>query len=148
VRTRLLVVDDDVATLMALSDALRLRLPDMDVETASSAERALILTAAERFDIILSDVRMPGMDGMTLLKEIKALSPDTIVVLMSGCGSHYRDEALRLGAWSFVEKPFDIDTPMTSVRRAIRDSQMIRPPHESHPPRLHTIWHTIWKRVS
>jgi DNA-binding NtrC family response regulator len=130
--TRLLVVDDDAATLLGLSEALHPRLSETHIETASSAERALILMALERFDIILSDVRMPGMDGVTFLKEIKALCPETIVLLMSGCATERRDEALRLGAWDFVEKPFVLDSLVASLQRAIRDCQLLRDVRESN----------------
>jgi two-component system, NtrC family, C4-dicarboxylate transport response regulator DctD len=129
---RLLVVDDDAATLLGLSEALRSRLPDLEIQTASSAERALILMALERFAIILTDVRMPGMDGVAFLKEIKSLSPDTLVILMSGCAAERREEAMRLGAWSFVEKPFAIDDLVTSLRRAIRDSDMVHQLRDSN----------------
>ena len=136
VPTRLLVVDDDAATLLGLSDGLQRRLAETHIETASSAERALILMALERFDIILSDVRMPGMDSVTFLKEIKAVSPETIVLLMTACAADCRDEALRLGAWSFVEKPLALDDLVASLQRAIRDSYLVRDLRKSNTQSL------------
>ena len=123
--TRLLVVDDDAATLLGLAEAVKLRLPDVEIQSASSAERALILMALERFDIILSDVRMPGMDGVTFLKEIKTLCPETTILLMSAAADR-RDEALRLGAWGFLEKPFTPEELAVILRRAIRDTSLAR----------------------
>jgi DNA-binding NtrC family response regulator len=117
--TRVLLVDDDAVTLQGLSELLSRRLPDIEIQGATSAERALILMALERFDIILSDVRMPGMDGLGLLQEIRNLSPETLVILMSGCEVERRDEAIRLGAWSFVEKPFVVEHLVALLGRAI-----------------------------
>jgi CheY-like chemotaxis protein len=116
---RFLLVDDDPATLLALSEALRRRLPDIEIETASSAERALILMAVEQFTVILSDVTMPGMDGVSFLREIKTLCPDTLVVLMSGSATDYREEAIRHGAWSFITKPIEVDELVAALRSAI-----------------------------
>jgi DNA-binding NtrC family response regulator len=82
--------------------------------------------AVERFDIILSDVRMPGIDGVAFLKEIKTLCPDTLTVLMSGCMADRGDEALRHGAWAFLEKPFEIDDLIALLQRAIRDCTLVR----------------------
>jgi DNA-binding NtrC family response regulator len=139
VPTRLLVVDDDAATLLGLSDGLQSRLVETHIETASSAERALILMALERFDIILSDVRMPGMDGLSFLKEIKALCPETIVLLMSGCAAERRDEAMQLGAWSFVEKPLVLDDLVASLQRAIRDARLVRDLRESNKQSIRRV---------
>jgi|SRR5690348_8574908 len=130
----LLVVDDDPATLLGLSDALQRKLPDVAIQTASSAERALILMALEHFDVILSDVRMPGMDGMTFLKEIKALRPETIVLLMSGCAPEIGAEALRLGAREFLEKPFEIKELVAALRRAVQDAALTKSTSEARPP--------------
>jgi DNA-binding NtrC family response regulator len=120
--TRLLVVDDNDATLLGLTDALQRNFPDIAMHTASSAERALMLMELEHFDIVLSDVRMPGMDGITLLRAIKRLRPETIVLLMSGCEPERRAEALRLGAREFFEKPFEIKQLVAALKRAVEDA--------------------------
>jgi two-component system C4-dicarboxylate transport response regulator DctD len=128
--TRLLLVDDDAATLLGLGDALERHLSDIEIHRASSAERALILMALDRFDVILTDVRMPGMNGLTFLKEIKARRPETLVVVMTGHADGCREEALRLGAWSFYEKPLDIPDLVASLRRAVNDAALVRALHD------------------
>ena len=106
---RLLIVDDDPATLLGLHDALQTKFPDADIFTAPSAEHALIrMNSSESFDIVLSDIRMPGMNGVVLLREIKARFPACIVFLMTGAQGDFRMEALRLGAAGLLEKPLDI----------------------------------------
>jgi DNA-binding NtrC family response regulator len=130
--TRLLVVDDDAETLLGLTDALQRHVPEVAIQTASSAERALILMALEHFDVILSDVRMPGMDGVTFLKEIKTLCPETIVLLMSGCEPERHAEALRLGAREFFEKPFEIKKLVAALRHAVQDAALAKALREAN----------------
>src|SRR5207249_4428793 len=73
-----LIVDDDPALLQALPEALRLRMPEVTVETADSAAAALERVAARDYDAIVTDIKMPGMDGLALLAEIRTRWPDKI----------------------------------------------------------------------
>lgn len=133
---RLLVVDDDVAGLYALAEALRRRLPDVTVDTASSAERALVLLAAARFDLVLTDFLMPGMDGLGLLRQIKAVQPGCAVFLMTGCDMGVRAEALRLGAAGFLHKPIFVSEVLPLFGKAIKEISLLG--HQlagSHPER-------------
>jgi signal transduction histidine kinase len=124
---RILIVDDDTAMLQALPEALRLRLKAPEIETADSALAALERVAAVDFDVIVSDIKMPGMDGLTLLGKIRELRPDTPTLLITGHGE--RDlaiQALRGGAYDFIQKPIERDYFIASLSRAIQTRQLRR----------------------
>jgi len=103
---KILVVEDDADVRQILDRFLASR--GHQVKVAASAGEALALLAEEPIDLILSDVRMPGMSGLELLREVKGRDPDVQLVLMSGYSS-VRDavEAIQLGAEDYVEKPID-----------------------------------------
>src|SRR5207247_2342357 len=81
---RVLIVDDDPALLQALPETLRLRMSGVAVDTADSAAAALDRIAARDYDAIVTDIRMPGMDGLALLAQIRARQPDTPVLMVTG----------------------------------------------------------------
>src|SRR2546425_4570099 len=116
-----LIVDDDLALLQALPQALRLRMPGVTVDTADSGAAALDRIAARDCDAIVIDVKMPGMDGLALLAEIRARRPDTPVLMITGHGEHaLAIQALRGGAYDFIQKPIDRDRFVAALYRAIR----------------------------
>ena len=118
--SHVLVVDDDPALLQALPEALRLRMAGVTVDTADSGMAALDRIAAREHDAIVIDVKMPGMDGLTLLAEIRARRPDTPVVMITGHGEHaLAIQALRGGAYDFIQKPIDRDHFVAALSRAI-----------------------------
>src|SRR6267378_8304378 len=80
-RACVLLVDDDLALLQALPEALRLRMGAVKVDTAGSAAAALDLIAARDYDAIVTDIKMPGIDGLELLAEIRTQRPDTPTVM-------------------------------------------------------------------
>jgi CheY-like chemotaxis protein len=92
----LLVIDDDEALLQAIEDAIRFRLPDVTVSTSPSAEEALHLLTLHHYDVALSDIRMPLMDGYRLLSRIQHLKPAMPVLLMSGHLDEMRDAGGRI----------------------------------------------------
>jgi two-component system sensor histidine kinase/response regulator len=117
----ILVVDDDTALLQALPQALSLRLPEIQVRTTDSAVEALELVQHYDYDAIVSDIKMPGMDGLVLLTRIKELRPETPALLITGHGE--RDlaiQALRVGAYDFIQKPIDRDYIVAALQRASR----------------------------
>ena len=75
--------------------------------------------------MVLSDIRMPGMKGLVLLREIKARFPNCVVFLMTGAEGDLRMEAIRLGASAFIEKPLDIERLGSLLSRAIDQSRLI-----------------------
>lgn len=123
----ILIVDDDPALLQALPAALRLRVPGVIVDTCDSARIALARIAATDYDAIISDIKMPGMDGLALLAEIRALRPETPTLLITGHGEHdLAVQALRGGAYDFIQKPIDRDYFVASLNRATQLRQLSR----------------------
>src|SRR5437867_1429030 len=117
---RVLIVDDDAALLQALPETLHLRMREVMVDTADSAAAALDRIAARDYDAIVADIKMPGMDGLALLAEIRGRRPDTPVLMITGHGEQALAlEALRQGAYDYVQKPIDRDYFVASLRRAI-----------------------------
>ena len=116
----ILIVDDDATMLRALPEAIHLRMGDIRVDTSGSAQAALERIAETDYDAIVSDVKMPGMDGLTLLARIHELRPDTPTLLITGHGEHdLAVQALRGGAYDFIQKPIDRDYFVASLSRAI-----------------------------
>ncbi len=118
-KAHLLIVDDDPNTLASLSRAFRL--VGHEVAVCDSAARALDLIKSQPFDLIFSDVVMPGKDGLALLEEIKNLGVPTPVVMMSGQAHiEMAVRATRLGALDFLEKPLSTDKLLLTVDNALR----------------------------
>src|SRR5437660_3387873 len=126
-RACVLLVDDDLALLQALPEALRLRMGGVKIDTADSAEAALDLIAARDYDAIVTEIEMPGIDGLELLAEIRTQRPDTPTVMITGHGEHdLVVQALRGGAYDFIQKPIDRDEFVVSLRRAIQTRALSR----------------------
>ena len=116
----ILIVDDDPALLQALPEALSLRMPEVIIDTVDTAKAALECIRQIDYDAIISDIKMPGMDGLALLKEIRALRPETPTLLITGHGEHdLAVQALRGGAYDFIQKPIDREYFVASLKRAI-----------------------------
>ena len=116
----ILIVDDDRALLEALPRALKLRLNGIRIDTSDDASEALGRIRENDYDAIVSDIKMPGLDGLEVLREIKRLRPKTPTLLITGHGEHdLAVRALRGGAYDFVQKPIDRDYFVASLERAI-----------------------------
>lgn len=123
----ILIVDDDTALLQALPQALYLRIDGIKIDTSDSALEALKQIQEHDYDAIVSDIKMPGMDGLALLGKIQELRPDTPTLLITGHGEHnLAIQALRGGAYDFIQKPIDRDYFVASLRRAIQMHQLRR----------------------
>jgi DNA-binding NtrC family response regulator len=115
----ILIIDDDANTLASLARAFRLA--GHEASVCDNAARALELAKAERFDLILSDVVMPGKDGIALLEELKNAGVAATIVMMSGQATiEMAVKATRLGAADFLEKPISTDKLLLTVENALR----------------------------
>jgi two-component system, sensor histidine kinase and response regulator len=121
VQTAVLLIDDDPALLQALPETLRLHLPNIMVETCVSGDVALERLRQRTYATVVSDLIMPGMDGVALLRNIKGLHLTTPVVLMTAVGNRrVIADALEAGAFDFIPKPFDREEFIKSIRRSLR----------------------------
>jgi PAS domain S-box-containing protein len=124
---RILIVDDDIALLEALPQALQLRMNGITIDTSETAADALDRIRAVDYDAIVTDIKMPGMDGLALLGEIDRARPGTPTLLITGHGEHdLAVQALRGGAYDFVAKPIDRDYFIASLERAIQMRRLDR----------------------
>lgn len=122
-RAEILIIDDDANTLASLARAFRLA--GHEAAVSDNATRALELAKAQRFDLILSDVIMPGKDGITLLEELRKAEVVSPVVMMSGQANvEMAVRATRLGALDFLEKPISTDKLLLTVENALRIARL------------------------
>ena len=122
-KAHLLLIDDDPNTLASLSRAFRLA--GHDATVCDNANRAIELLQSQRFDLILSDVVMPGKTGMQLLEELKNSGLQTPIVLVSGQANiEMAVKATRLGALDFLEKPLTTDKLLLTVENALKLSRL------------------------
>ena len=118
-KAHLLIVDDEANTLASLSRAFRLA--GHEATVCDNAAKALEIAKAQTFDLIFSDVVMPGKDGLSLLEELKSQGVSTPVVMMSGQAHiDMAVKATRLGALDFLEKPISTDKLLLTVENAMK----------------------------
>lgn len=122
---RVLVVDDEGAIRYSVSKTLQ-RI-GYQVDEASSGEEALDMIGKSEYEVILTDIRMPGLTGVELLKRIKDVSPDGIVILMTGYASlGTAVESLRLGAHDYLIKPSSSQDIRQSVARGVERARNLK----------------------
>jgi signal transduction histidine kinase len=149
---RILIVDDDVALLQALPQALYLRMVGVEVDTSDSAVAAIELLEKHDYDAVVSDIKMPGMDGLALLAKVQELHPYTPTLLITGHGEHgLAVQALRGGAYDFIQKPIDRDYFVAALRRAIQTHQLQRQVQEQQLAlqlHAHSLEHLVQRRTT
>src|ERR1700720_453349 len=124
-KAHLLIVDDEANTLASLSRAFRLE--GHEATVCDNANKALDLAKSQSFDLILSDVVMPGKDGLALLEDLKAQGVPTPVVMMSGQAHiEMAVKATRLGALDFLEKPISTEKLLLTVENALKLGRLER----------------------
>ena len=115
-----LIVDDEVALANTLAQRLQMR--DLKVETAYDGAEALSKLKVDKPDVIVLDLRMPGMHGMEVLREIKKACPEIQVIVLTGHGSDKDEEEVKkLGGFDFLNKPADIETLAHKIKVAFKE---------------------------
>ncbi|MBW1704149.1 MAG: response regulator [Deltaproteobacteria bacterium] len=129
--THILVMEDD-ATISAALDMI-LTEAGYDVDVAETGEAALELFGQKRFDLIIADLKLPGINGMEVIKQIKEKTPEMEVIVITGVGTQpIAEEALELGAHDFLPKPFTDDQIKTAINEALKQ-------HDAGPFRLFSL---------
>lgn len=120
---RLLIVDDEAAVRGVLHDLLE---QSYDCAEASSAEEALSMLRVSPYELVISDITMKGMSGLEMIPHIKVLSPESVIVMVSGMQTiESAINALRLGAFDYLMKPFDLRQVEAAIERAYNHHQLI-----------------------
>jgi putative nucleotidyltransferase with HDIG domain len=120
---RILIVDDEAEITEILADLLS---EDYECLRAGSAEQAIAELRVNRFQLVISDITMPGMSGLEMIPHIKTLSPETVVVMISGMQTvESAIGALRLGAFDYLMKPFDLRQVEAVVKRALEHYDLV-----------------------
>jgi two-component system response regulator AtoC len=138
---RVLVADDKENMLKLFA---RILADGYAVETAPDGARALALVATRPYDVVVTDIRMPGADGFELLGAVKARAPDTEVVMMTGHATVADAvRAMKLGAFDYLEKPFDPDAALAVVARAAERKRRADAARIATPPGEEASFHNL-----
>ncbi|MGH9841894.1 MAG: sigma-54-dependent transcriptional regulator [Blastocatellia bacterium] len=117
-KTRILAIDDDSAMLGLMK--FHLQEEGYEVAAVQTSEEGLQLLGQQNFDLALTDLQLPGLDGIELVKRSKAIAPDTEIIMVTGYGSVAKAvEAIRAGAFYYVEKPLDFTELQVLIEKAL-----------------------------
>ena len=121
---RLLIADDEPEIRNILQEFL---CGSYDCHAVGSAEEALAVLRASKYDLIISDINMEGMSGLEMIPHVRSIAPETVIVMLSGAQTiDYAIEALRAGAFDYVTKPFDLRHVEVVVERARQHHELLR----------------------
>lgn len=124
-KPRILVVDDEKSIRRSIREILEFE--EFEVSEAEDGISALEMAIQGKFDVILSDIKMPRMDGMEFLKNLQEKSPDSVFIVMSGHGTiETAVEAVKKGAFDYLAKPIDLNRLLVSVRNALDRNVLVQ----------------------
>ena len=141
-KEKVLLVDDEEEFVETLAERMRTR--GMEVSTSNSGADALQLVDEEDFDVVVLDLKMPGIDGLEALKRIKHRRPDIQVVLLTGYASVANGvEAIKEGALEFLEKPVDLASLTDAIHKA-KATKMVLVEKETEEKIREILHHKSW----
>ena len=116
---KVLLVDDEKEMVAALAERLSLR--NVDAEWVTNGKDAITLLGENHFDVLVLDVKMPGMGGLETMEELQKINPESRVIFLTGHGSTAdRDACEKAGACSYLMKPVDIDVLIQELKAAMK----------------------------
>ncbi|WP_339737420.1 sigma-54 dependent transcriptional regulator [uncultured Sunxiuqinia sp.] len=122
--SKILVIDDERSIRSTLKDILEYE--KYQVDLADDGQQGIDLVRKNEYDIVLCDIKMPGMDGIEVLEKIQILAPDVPVVMISGHGNiDTAVESIKKGAFDYIEKPLDLNRLLITIRNAMDKSNLI-----------------------
>ncbi len=123
---RILVVDDELDMLMLLRMIIEDN-TDYEVDTTNNPSEALKMVMENDYDLVISDLKMPGMDGLELFDEVKEMDPDLPLIIITAYGSlETSDEAIKKGVADFITKPFRKDSILFTINRVLELARVKR----------------------
>lgn len=124
---KLLIIDDEIHMLEGVKRLLGYEMPELHVETCADPKKAIALAAREAPDVVLLDVRMPGIDGLAVLGELKQQAPLLTCIMMTAHGTiELAVEAMKAGAYDFITKPFEKETLIRVLVKGLERNRLIR----------------------
>jgi DNA-binding NtrC family response regulator len=114
---KVILVDDEVEYVTTLSERMRMR--GMETHIAFDGEKALEMVKTQSFDVMVLDLKMPGIDGLTVLKSLKKSHPDINIIIITGHGSDdERKKAYEHGAFMYMQKPISLEELTEHIKNA------------------------------
>ena len=123
VKSRILIADDE----QGIRDLLKLDLSKLghSIETVSNGEEAIARVQAEKYDVVITDIKMPKHDGMEVLAQVKKISPETEVIMITGYATvENAVDAMKNGAYDFIQKPFNMEEVIALLDKALEKSEL------------------------
>lgn len=119
-KIKLLIVDDEIVVQKSCVDIFTEKSSFYEIRTVSSADEALAVLDKQSFDIVLTDLKMPGLPGIDLITRIKDKHPETAIIVITGFATvQTAVEAMKLGATDFIPKPFTPDEIFSAVENTV-----------------------------
>jgi len=123
---RIIIIDDEIDMLMLLKMILEDN-TEYVVETTNNPSEGLKLLIEKEFDLVITDLKMPGLDGMELYSEVNKIRPDLPVIIITAYGSQdVADEAIQKGVTDFITKPFKKQRILFSIKKALEITKLKR----------------------
>lgn len=121
-KQKILTIDDEEIVRISCKKCL---IPEgYDVDVASNGLEGMGLTQSNKYDLILTDLKMPDMDGMEFLMKMKEIQPDAKIIMITGYSTvEHAVKAIKLGAHNYIEKPFTPDTLIAAVKEALATNE-------------------------
>ncbi|NQT63946.1 MAG: response regulator [Candidatus Marinimicrobia bacterium] len=123
-KPKVLVIDDDESICQLIIDLLENE--EVDVTSAIDGLRGMRLFRQNPADLVITDIVMPGMEGLEIIRDLKKNYPDTEIIVISGASGEYIDHAKVFGARHIFVKPFDVKTLLSTVRKILEDIKVKR----------------------